>query len=87
VKRDALLVSNRLLDANDAAKSIQENLQAAVTEWNKSEEALARERQRFEKTCQKLDNAINLRGVHWNIVGTLAVCVVALLIGHFLWHY
>ncbi len=30
VKRDALFVSNRLVDANDVAKSIQKNLQAAV---------------------------------------------------------
>jgi hypothetical protein len=32
VKRDALFVSNRLVDANDVAKSIQKNLQAAVAE-------------------------------------------------------
>ena len=86
VKRDALFVSNRLVDANDVAKSIQKNLQCAVTEWNQSQDALARERQRFEKVCQKLDDGINLRGVHWYIVGTLAACVVALLIGHYVWH-
>jgi hypothetical protein len=87
VKRDALFVSNRLVDANDAAKSIQENLHAAVAEWNKSEDALARERQRFEEVCRKLDEAINLRGVHWYIFGTLSACVVALLIGHYIWHH
>ena len=87
VKRDALFVSNRVVDANDVAKSIQKNLQCAVAEWNQSQEALARERQRFEKVCQKLDNAINLRGVHWYIIGTLAACVVALLIGHYVWHH
>jgi len=87
VKRDALFISHRLLDANDAAKSIQENLQAAVTEWNKSEGALERERQRFEKVCRKLDDAINLRGVHWYIIGTLTACVVTLLIGHYVWHH
>ena len=87
VKRDALFVSNRLVDANDAAKKIQQNLQAAVTEWNKSEDALARERQRFEKVCQRLNDAINLRGVHWYIIGTLAVCLAALLIGHYVWHH
>ncbi len=87
VKRDALFVSNRLVDANDVAKSIQKNLQCAVAEWNQSQDALARERQRFEKVCQKLDDAINLRGVHWYIVGTLAACVVALLIGHYVWHH
>ena len=87
VKRDALFVSHRLLDANDAAKSIQENLQAAVAEWNKSEDALERERQRFEKVCRKLEDAINLRGVHWYIIGTLAACVGALLIGHYVWHH
>jgi hypothetical protein len=87
VKRDALFVSNRLVDANDVAKSIQKNLQAAVAEWNQSKDDLARERQRFEKVCQKLDDAINLRGVHWYIVGTLAACVVALLIGHYVWHH
>ena len=86
VKRDALFVSNRLVDANDVAKSIQKNLQAAAAEWNQSKDALARERQRFEKVCQKLDDAINLRGVHWCIIGTLAACVVALLIGHYVWH-
>ena len=64
VKRDALFVSNRLVDANDVAKSIQKNLQAAVVEWNKSEDALARERQRFEKVCRMLNDAVNLRGVH-----------------------
>jgi predicted nucleic acid-binding Zn-ribbon protein len=64
VKRDALFVSNRLVDANDVAKSIQKNLQAAAAEWNKSEDALARERQRFERACQGLNDAINLRGVH-----------------------
>jgi len=58
VKRDALFVSNRLVDANDVAKSIQKNLQAAAAEWNQSQDALARERQRFEKVCQKLDDAI-----------------------------
>src|SRR5277367_3070533 len=63
---------NRLVDANDVAKSIQKNLQAAAAEWNQSQDALERERQRFEKVCQKLDEAINLRGIHWYIVGTLA---------------
>jgi hypothetical protein len=87
VKRDALFVSHRLLDANDAAKRIQENLQAAVTEWNQSQAALERERQRFEKVCRKLDEAINLRGVHWYVLGTLAACVVALLLGHYVWHH
>jgi hypothetical protein len=87
VKRDALFVSNRLLDANDAAKSIQENLHAAVAEWNKSEDALAQERQRFEKVCRMLNDAVNLRGVHWYIIGTLAACVVTLLIGHYVWHH
>ena len=71
VKRDALFVSNRLVDANDVAKNIQKNLQAAAAEWNQSQDALERERQRFEKVCRKLDEAINLRGVHWYIVGTL----------------
>jgi hypothetical protein len=87
VKRDALFVSNRLVDANDVAKSIQKNLQAAAAEWNQSKDDLARERQRFEKVCQKLDNAINLRGVHWYIIGTLMACVATLLIGHFVWHH
>ena len=87
VKRDALFVSNRLVDANDVAKSIQKNLQTAVAEWNQSQDALERERQRFEKVCRKLDEAINLRGVHWYIVGTLAACVAALLIGHYVWHH
>ncbi len=87
VKLDALFVSNRLVDANDVAKNIQKNLQAAVAEWNQCKDALTRERQRFEKACQKLDDAINLRGVHWYIVGTLAACVVALLIGHYVWHH
>jgi hypothetical protein len=86
VKRDALFVSNRLVDANDVAKSIQKNLQAAAAEWNQSQDALERERQRFEKVCRKLDEAINLRGVHWYIIATLAACVVALLIGHYVWH-
>ena len=86
VKRDALFVSNRLVDANDVAKSIQKNLQAAAAEWNRSQDALERERQRFEKVCRKLDDAINLRGVHWYIIGTLSACVVALLIGHYVWH-
>ena len=86
VKRDALFVSNRLVDANDVAKSIQKNLQTAVAEWNQSQDALERERQRFEKVCRKLDDAINLRGVHWYIIGTLATCVAALLIGHYVWH-
>jgi Skp family chaperone for outer membrane proteins len=87
VKRDALFVSTRLVDANDVAKSIQKNLQAAAAEWNQSQDALARERQRFEKVCQKLGDAINLRGVHWYLVGTLAACVVSLLIGHYVWHH
>jgi len=87
VKRDESFVSNRLEGANDVAKSIQEKLQCAVNEWNQSQNSLARERQRFEKVCQKLDDAINLRGVHWQIVGTLAACVVALLIGHYVWHH
>jgi hypothetical protein len=87
VKRDALFVSNRLVDANDVAKSIQKNLQCAVAEWNQSKDALARERQRFEKVCQKLDDAINLRGVHWYILGLLASFGIALLIGHYVWHH
>ena len=85
VKRDALFVSNRLVDANYVAKSIQKNLQAAAAEWNQSQDALARERQRFERACQKLNDAINLRGVHWYIIGSLSACVVALLIGHYVW--
>ena len=64
-------------------KAFRKICNAAVAEWNQSQDALARERQRFEKVCQKLDDAINLRGVHWYIVGTLAACVVALLIGHY----
>jgi hypothetical protein len=87
VKRDALFVSNRLVDANDVAKSIQKNLQSAAAEWNQSQDALERERQRFEKVCRKLDEAINLRGVHWYIICTLAACVVTLLIGHYVWHH
>lgn len=87
VKRDALFVSNRLVDANDVAKSIQKNLQCAVAEWNQSQDALERERQRFEKVCQTLIAAMNLRGVHWYIVGTLSACVVALLIGHYVWEH
>ena len=87
VKRDALFVSNRLVDANDVAKSIQKNLQAAATEWNQSKDDLARERQRFEKVCKKLDDAINLRSVHWYVLGALAACVVTLLIGHYVWHH
>jgi len=87
VKRDALFVSNRLVDANDVAKSIQKNLQCAAAEWNQSKDDLARERQRFEKVCQKLDDAINLRGVHWYIVGTLGACIIALLAGHYVWHH
>ena len=81
-----LFVSNRLVDANDVAKSIQKNLQAAAAEWNQSKDDLERERQRFEKVCRKLDDAINLRGVHWYIIGTLATCVAALLIGHYVWY-
>jgi len=87
VKRDTLFVSNRLVDANDVAKNIQKNLQAAAAEWNQSKDDLERERQRFEKVCRKLDDAINLRGVHWYIIGTLAACVAALLIGHYVWHH
>ena len=87
VKRDALFVSNRLVDANDVAKNILKNLQAAAAEWNQSQDALERERQRFEKVCRKLDEAINLRGVHWYIIGTLTACVVTLLIGHYVWHH
>jgi hypothetical protein len=87
LQRDALFVSNRLMDANDVAKSIQKNLQCAVAEWNQSQNALARERQRFEKVCQKLNDAINLRDVHWYIIGTLIACVAALLFGHYVWHH
>jgi hypothetical protein len=87
VKRDALFVSNRLVDANEVAKSIQKNLQCAAAEWNQSQDALERERQRFEKVCRKLDEAVNLRGVHWYVLGTLAACVAALLIGHYVWHH
>jgi len=87
VKRDALFVSNRLVDANDVAKSIQKNLQAAAAEWNQSQNALERERERFEKICRKLDEAVNLRGVHWYVLGTLAACGFALLIGHYVWHH
>jgi len=87
VKRDALFVSNRLVDANDVTKSIQTNLQAAVAEWNQSKDDLVRQRQRFENGCQKLDDAIDLRGVHWYVVGTLTACVVALFIGHHVWNH
>src|SRR5208282_4356157 len=87
VKRDALFVSNRLVDANDVAKSIQTNLQAAVAEWNQSKDDLVRQRQRFENGCQKLDDAIDLRGVHWYVVGTSTACVVALFIGHHVWNH
>ena len=69
------------------AKSIQKNLQAAAAEWNQSQNALERERERFEKVCRKLDEAVNLRGVHWYVLGTLAACVAALLIGHYVWHH
>ena len=87
VKRDALFVSNRLVDANDVAKSIQKNLQYAAAEWNQSQNALEREREQFEKVCRKLNEAVNLRGVHWYVLGTLAACGFALLIGHYVWHH
>jgi Skp family chaperone for outer membrane proteins len=87
VKHDALFVSNRLVDANDVAKSIQKNLQTAAAEWNQSKDALIREQQRFEKICQKLDDAINLRGVLWYILGTMAACAVTLFIGHYVWRH
>lgn len=87
VKRDALFVSNRLVDANDVAKSIQKSLQSAAAEWNQAKDALARERQRFETVCQKLDNAINLRGVHCYVLGILATFGIALLIGHYVWRH
>jgi hypothetical protein len=87
VKRDVLFVSNRLVDADDVAKSIQKNLQAAAAEWNQSKDALLRERQRFEKVCQKLDDAINLRGVHWYLLGLLASSGITLLIGHYVWQH
>jgi Skp family chaperone for outer membrane proteins len=87
VKGDTLFVNNRLNDANKVAKAIQKNLQAAAAEWNQSKDALARERQRFEKICQELAEAINLRGVHWYAVGMLAVSVIALLAGHYVWHH
>jgi hypothetical protein len=41
--------------------------------------------QRFEKVCQQLDEAINLRGIHWYLLGTLAACVITLLVGHYVW--
>jgi hypothetical protein len=85
VKRDVLFVSNRLEDANEVAKTIQNDLQSAVAEWNQSKDALALERQRFEKVCQQLDEAINLRGIHWYLLGTLAACVITLLVGHYVW--
>jgi Skp family chaperone for outer membrane proteins len=85
VKRDALFVSNRLVDANDVAKTIKKELQSAAAEWNQAKDALARERQRFENTCQKLDDAINLRGVHWYVSGTLAAGIIFILIGHYVW--
>jgi cation diffusion facilitator family transporter len=89
VKRDALFVSNRLVDANNVAKGIQKNLQAGAAEWNQSQDALERERQRFEKVCRKLDEAINLRGVHWYIhvladAFTSVGAIVALSAGYFL---
>jgi Skp family chaperone for outer membrane proteins len=87
VKHDALFFSNRLDDANDVATSIQQNLQAAAAEWNQSKDALARERQRFEKVCQKLDDAVNLRGVLWYVLGTLAACAIALFVGHYVWRH
>jgi hypothetical protein len=87
VKRDELYVRNRMVEVREVAKDIQENLQAAAAEWNQSQDALAQERQRFEKVCQKLDDAINLRGIHWYIIGTMAASVVALLIGHYVWHH
>jgi hypothetical protein len=68
-------------------KISKKKLEAAAAEWNQSKDALERERQRFEKVCRKLDEAINLRGVHWYIIGTLTACVVTLLIGHYVWHH
>jgi hypothetical protein len=87
VKRDALFVSNRLVDANDVAKNIQKNLQAAAVEWNQSKDALARERQRFENVCRKLEDALNLRGIHWYVFCTLVISGIALLVGHYVWHH
>src|SRR5208282_3738945 len=72
VKRDALFVSNRLVDANDVGKSIQKNLQAAAAGCNQPQDALERERQRFARVWRKLHAAINLRGVHWYIIGTFS---------------
>ena len=87
VKRDELFVRSRLTDVNEVAKGIQKNLFTAVTEWNYAKDTLAQERQKFEKACQQLNDAVNLRGVHWYIIGSLAACVMTLLIGHYVWHH
>lgn len=87
VKRDTSFASSRLTDVNEVAKSIQKNLQMAVTERQDAQAALARERQKFEKACQQLNDAVNLSGVHWYIIGTLAACGISLLIGHYVWRH
>jgi hypothetical protein len=86
VKRDTAFASSRLTDVNEVAKGIQKNLQMAVIECNYAKDALAQERQRFERASQRLNDAVNLRGIHWYIIGTLAACLIALLIGHYAWH-
>lgn len=87
VKRDTSLASGRLAEVNEVAKSIQKNLEMSAIEWNRAQESLAQERQMFEKTCQQLNDAVNLRGVHWYIIGSLAACGISLLIGHYVWRH
>ena len=87
VKRDTSNVSSQLTDVNGTARNIQKNLYAAVKEWNHAQESLAQEQQKFEKTCELLSDAVNLRGVHWYIIGALAACGLSLLIGHYVWHH
>jgi len=87
VKQDTSNATSRLADVNEAAKSIQKNIQMAMIEWNYSKDTLAQERQKFEKACEHLNDAVNLRGAHWYILGTLAACGISLLLGHYVWHH
>lgn len=86
VKHDSWFVRSRLAEADEASKRIRDSLDWGVSEWNQSKNALAEERQRFEKVCREFDDRLQLRGVLWYSVGLIGMLGMGIIIERYLGH-
>ena len=72
---------NQLLETQEAAKRIRNDLDAGVSEWNHAKAHLEAERKKLEAVCQELDNRVAWRQLLWFGVAFLLAFCLGLAIG------